>query len=90
MTKMEILAALVISASIGVAVGFEVHKILVAVAVGCALAVFSVLIMDRLVDADELMPKRKRPASRSEVWQIEWHLSGVPDNRPQVLSNQSS
>jgi hypothetical protein len=47
MTKMEILAALVISASIGVAVGFEVHKILVAVAVGCALAVFSVLIMER-------------------------------------------
>jgi hypothetical protein len=47
MTKMRILAAMAISAAIGVAVGLEVHKILVAVGVGCALAVSSVLFMNR-------------------------------------------
>jgi CBS-domain-containing membrane protein len=47
MTKMGLLAALAISAFIGVAVGLEVHKILVAVALGCALAVSSILFLNR-------------------------------------------
>jgi hypothetical protein len=39
--------AIAISVAIGVAVGLELHKILVSVCVGCGLAVFSVLVMNR-------------------------------------------
>ena len=66
MTKMEILAALVISASIGVAVGLEVHKILVAVAVGCALAVSSVLFMSRRTPDSKLNTPAQRTPEKAD------------------------
>jgi hypothetical protein len=44
---MTLLVAMAISVAIGVAVGLELHKIFVAVCIGCALAVFSVLILER-------------------------------------------
>jgi CBS-domain-containing membrane protein len=47
MNKIGIIGAVVISAFIGVVVGLEVHKILVAVALGCALAVSSILFLNR-------------------------------------------
>jgi hypothetical protein len=47
MTNMRVFVAIAISGAMGVVVGLELHKIFVAVCVGCGLAVFSVLILER-------------------------------------------
>jgi hypothetical protein len=47
MTKMRVLLAVAIPVALGVAVGLELHKIFLSVFIGCGLAVFAVLIMER-------------------------------------------
>ena len=47
MTKMKVSLAMAIFVALGLAVGLELHKIFLSVCIGCALAVLSVLVMER-------------------------------------------